>query len=146
MELLAILAATQILAWFNHITDITTDCKGVLDKLNYGYIESWANHGQAQILKTIHMTYKKELKWTRSHPELRKSLNQYDKNDYGIALADAACEGILDGNGKKHVNDMMQEIKNMKIHHYERNVVKLNILIFIILCKLSKKIRINNSQ
>ena len=74
MELLAILAATQILTRFSHITDITTDCKGVLDKLNYGYIDSWANHGQAQILKTIHMTYKKELKWTRSHPELRLSL------------------------------------------------------------------------
>jgi len=37
-------------------------------------------------------------------------------------LADAACEGILDDNSKKHVNDMMLEIKNMKIHHYEIDV------------------------
>jgi len=62
MELIAILAATQLLNWFNHLADITTDCKGAMDKLNHGYIESWANHGQAKILKTIYMTYKKELK------------------------------------------------------------------------------------
>jgi len=122
MELIAILAATQILNWFNHLADITTDCKGAMDKLNHGYIEAWANNGQAQILKTIYMTYKQELKWTRSHPEIRKNTNQYDKNDFGIAMADAACESTLENNSDKRVKELLQELKHMKIHHYEMDV------------------------
>ena len=31
MEAIAILAATQILKWYNHEAEITTDCRGVLD-------------------------------------------------------------------------------------------------------------------
>ena len=40
MEAIAILASTQILKWFKHEAEITTDCRGALDKLNFGYVES----------------------------------------------------------------------------------------------------------
>ena len=60
------LAAAQIVNWFKISTEITTDCRGVLDKLNYEYVDKWANHSQAQILIAIHKLYSKKLKWTRS--------------------------------------------------------------------------------
>ena len=120
MEAIAILAATQILKWYNHEAEITTDCRGVLNKLNYGYVESWANHGQAQILRAIHTNYKKKLNWTRSHPEKRKKVGQYTKDDFGIAMADAVCEQDLrNEDGRNEVKEMMGEIKFLNIHHYE---------------------------
>jgi len=61
MEAIAILAAAQIVEWFKTDVEITMDCRGVLDKLNYAYVESWANHGQIQILSTIHNIYKKKI-------------------------------------------------------------------------------------
>ena len=120
MEAIGILAAAQIANWFKLDTDIITDCRGVLDKINYNYAESWANHGQVQILNAIRKLYNKKLKWTRSHPERRKKPNEYEKNDFGIAMADAICEDrIRDINNQKHVEEMMTELKNIKIYHYE---------------------------
>jgi len=37
-------------------------------------------------------------------------------------LADAACESVLEHNSDKHVKEMLQELKHMKIHHYEMDV------------------------
>ena len=75
MEAVAILAAAQISEWAKTEIDITTDCKAVMDKLNYAYMDSWAHHEQVQIPKAIKLLYKKNIKWTRSHPELRKNVN-----------------------------------------------------------------------
>ena len=59
MEAIGILAAAQIANWFKLDTEIITDCRGVLDKINYNYAESWANHGQVQILNAINKLCKK---------------------------------------------------------------------------------------
>ena len=82
MEAIAILAAAQISEWAESELDITTDCKSLMEKINYAYMDSWAHHGQAQLLKAIKLIYKKKIKWTRSHPELRENVNQYNKNDF----------------------------------------------------------------
>ena len=120
MEATAILAAAQIVSWYKSNARITTDCKGLSDKINFSYTESWANHGQSQILRAIHVLYKGKINWTRSHPEIRKKPNEYDKSDFGIAMADAACEGELRSSTRtQHVKTMMEEIKYLKIYHYE---------------------------
>ena len=120
MEATAILAAAQILSWYKSDASVTTDCKGKQDKINLSYPESWANHGQSQILRAIHLLYKQKINWTRSHPELRKKASEYDKSDFRIAMADALCEGELRSSTRtQHVKTMMEEIKYLKIYYYE---------------------------
>jgi ribonuclease HI len=120
METIAILAAAQISKWAETEMDITTDCKAVMDKLNYAYMDSWAHHGQAQLLKAITLIYKKKIKWTRSHPELRKNVNQYDKNDFGIAMADSVCNGdLLADTSNMHTKEIVKELNSRNIHHYD---------------------------
>ena len=65
MEVTALLAAAQILKHFGITRNITSDCKSACDKLNYGYINSWANHGQDQLLKAIRTLRKERVLWTR---------------------------------------------------------------------------------
>ena len=116
MEAVAILAAAQISKWAETEIDITTDCKAVMEKLNYAYMDSWAHHGQVQLLKAIKLIYKKKIKWTRSHPELRKNVNQYDKNDFGIAMADSVCNGELqEGINDLHTRQIVRELNSQKI-------------------------------
>ena len=123
MEAIAILAAAQISEWAESELDITTDCKSLMDKLNYAYMDSWAHHGQAQLLKAIKLIYKKKIKWTRSHPELRKNVNQYDKNDFGIAMADSVCNGDLLANSSDiHTKEMVKELNSQNIFHYDINL------------------------
>ena len=62
MEAIAILAAAQISKWAEAEIDITTDCKAVMDKLNYANMDSWAHHGQAHILRASKLLYKKKIK------------------------------------------------------------------------------------
>ena len=81
MEVIALLAASQLLKYIGVNRNITTDCKSARDKLNYGYINKWANHGQAQILQAIRNIRKEKILWTRSHPEKRMELNSYQKRD-----------------------------------------------------------------
>jgi ribonuclease HI len=120
MEAVALLAAAQISEWAETELDITTDCKAVMDKLNYAYMDSWAHHGQVQILKAIKILYKNKIKWTRSHPELRKNVIQYDKNDFGIAMADSVCNGdLLADTSNKHTKEIVRELNPQNIFHYD---------------------------
>ena len=119
MEAVAILAAAQIYKWAEVEIDITTDCKAVMDKLNYAYMDSWTHHGQAQLLKAIKIIYKKKIKWTRSHPEQRKNVDQYDKNDFGISMADSVCNGDLLDDDSPHNKKIIRDLTSLKIYHYE---------------------------
>ena len=90
-----------------------------MDKLNYAYMDSWAHHDQAQLLRAIKILYKKKIKWTRSHPELRKNVDQYDKNDFGISMADSVCNGDLLDDNSPHTKKIIRDLNSLKIYHYD---------------------------
>jgi ribonuclease HI len=116
MEVTALLAAAQILNHFGITRDITSDCKSACDKLNYGYINNWENHGQDQLLKAIRTLRKEKVLWTRSHPEKRMEPNNYKKGDYGISLADAICNGDLRcENIDKRISTIIGEIEGQRL-------------------------------
>ena len=96
--------------------NITTDCQSATKLLNPKNPADWAHHPQNQLLSAIQRAQRKDIKWTPSHPE-RKNTDtaSYTKEDYGIAMADGACEGDLRSPLQKtHIRDI---VENLNIIH-----------------------------
>jgi hypothetical protein len=116
-ELIAILGGLQITKQFKMRQDITTDCQSAAKILNPRTPSKWAHHQQSQLLSAINRLQRKDIKWTQSHPEKRKNdISTYTKSEYGITLADGACEGNLkSANQKKHVKEAAESLNIIHI-------------------------------
>ena len=56
----------------------------------------------------------------KAHPELRNNVNQYDKNDFGIAMADSVCNGNLVAETNDiHSKELVKELNSQNIYHYD---------------------------